>query len=617
MMLTIFIMGSISFTSQTKSQDVVKRAPETQSYYTIGSDPVTATLTSIQEESLLKELREARLSNNKDKVNELQSKFNEMHGITPVPMGPSGPMPVLVSAPHNEGGPFEQDYMTSPITLTSQVWSIATATVPVGAPNAGRLWAAYTSYAAGTDTLWIRYSDNGGATWNAYSGFLYPSTNIDYRSNELDLEVIYDGTSVWVFGVAGLVDASSQLRCNFFRFNTTTFSFYSTILAWPGAVANNGYYNPRITSDESIYGGGAFVYILASFDTADGSSRHCRQKFAYTTSPLAAAPTISYPQANAGGFWWHTTVPAGSYYHGDIAYFSNSGVDRIITVANFPTTVAFPSMYLAWSDNYGTSNTGSLTITEPVANITFGARIAYNGGSTSNRNGMITYTRLFGGTDWDPYYRRTTNGGSTTGDWTGDYIDASTNRARYTDVIAIRGAAGLFKSGYIQDITGGYAAYYTGWGGTSWNSPTGLIVNNIACDSTFGKVRAGYRNGGGDDCLAIWSSANNNVYSSRLCQTTVGIGNKNQIPSVYSLSQNYPNPFNPTTNISFSIPRQGMVKLVVYDVIGKEVATLVNEVKQAGEYNLSFDASKIPSGVYFYKLTSGSFVDTKKMVLVK
>lgn len=85
----------------------------------------------------------------------------------------------------------------------------------------------------------------------------------------------------------------------------------------------------------------------------------------------------------------------------------------------------------------------------------------------------------------------------------------------------------------------------------------------------------------------------------------------------YFLEQNYPNPFNPGTKISFSIPSSDFVSLKVYDVIGKEVATLVDDVKSEGNYNVEFDASSLPSGIYFYKIRAGHFVETKKMVLLK
>ncbi|MEO8514673.1 MAG: alpha/beta fold hydrolase [Ignavibacteria bacterium] len=88
-------------------------------------------------------------------------------------------------------------------------------------------------------------------------------------------------------------------------------------------------------------------------------------------------------------------------------------------------------------------------------------------------------------------------------------------------------------------------------------------------------------------------------------------------PYAFSLSQNYPNPFNPATMINYQLPQKGIVTLKIYDVTGKEVRTLVNEVKDAGSNSVMFDASSLSSGVYFYKLVSGSFTDTKKMVLVK
>ena len=88
------------------------------------------------------------------------------------------------------------------------------------------------------------------------------------------------------------------------------------------------------------------------------------------------------------------------------------------------------------------------------------------------------------------------------------------------------------------------------------------------------------------------------------------------LPTSYALGQNYPNPFNPTTTIQYDIPASGSQKLVtlkVYDVIGREVATLVNETKVAGSYQVTFNASRIASGVYFYKLTAGIVHTNKKI----
>jgi hypothetical protein len=89
------------------------------------------------------------------------------------------------------------------------------------------------------------------------------------------------------------------------------------------------------------------------------------------------------------------------------------------------------------------------------------------------------------------------------------------------------------------------------------------------------------------------------------------------IPESFGVTQNYPNPFNPTTNIEFRLSNSGFVTLKVFDVLGREVATLLNEERQAGIYKATWDASKLPSGVYFYTLRAGDFVETMKMVLAK
>ena len=89
-------------------------------------------------------------------------------------------------------------------------------------------------------------------------------------------------------------------------------------------------------------------------------------------------------------------------------------------------------------------------------------------------------------------------------------------------------------------------------------------------------------------------------------------------PRVFELYQNYPNPFNPTTTIEFTIPADGRVVLKVYDILGREVSTLLDENRNAGEYQqIVLDASKLASGIYFYRLQSGRFTTTKKLVLLK
>jgi hypothetical protein len=90
-----------------------------------------------------------------------------------------------------------------------------------------------------------------------------------------------------------------------------------------------------------------------------------------------------------------------------------------------------------------------------------------------------------------------------------------------------------------------------------------------------------------------------------------------QLPQEYALSQNYPNPFNPSTTIQYQIPKSGMTSLKVYNILGQEVANLVDGVVTAGTHQVTFDASRLSSGIYFYTLHSGNYVATKKLMLLK
>ncbi len=98
--------------------------------------------------------------------------------------------------------------------------------------------------------------------------------------------------------------------------------------------------------------------------------------------------------------------------------------------------------------------------------------------------------------------------------------------------------------------------------------------------------------------------------------TSTGI-QQQSVPAVYSLNQNYPNPFNPATRIAYTLPKAGHVTLTVYNMAGQKVATLFDGNREAGAYTQTFDASNLSSGVYFYRINSGSFTATQKMMLVK
>lgn len=107
------------------------------------------------------------------------------------------------------------------------------------------------------------------------------------------------------------------------------------------------------------------------------------------------------------------------------------------------------------------------------------------------------------------------------------------------------------------------------------------------------------------------------VYWDRFSAVTGLHGNQNEVPQTFILKQNYPNPFNPVTQIEFTIPNDEFVTLRIFDILGREVAVMLEKNMKAGKYTTSFDGSKISSGVYFYRIEAGRFADTKKMILMK
>ena len=130
--------------------------------------------------------------------------------------------------------------------------------------------------------------------------------------------------------------------------------------------------------------------------------------------------------------------------------------------------------------------------------------------------------------------------------------------------------------------------------------------------------------------VALWEKSNEEIIYSNPVLTSLNEGaivvhksvfakdgTESLQPEVYTLEQNYPNPFNPTTKISFSIPEAGLVQLKVYNLLGEEISTLVNEEKSPGRYEVVFDANNLSSGVYLYTIKSGNFAESKKMILIR
>jgi photosystem II stability/assembly factor-like uncharacterized protein len=217
--------------------------------------------------------------------------------------------------------------------------------------------------------------------------------------------------------------------------------------------------------------------------------------------------------------------------------------------------------------------------------------------------------------------------------------DSGFTYPKIVNAILVRGT-----SIYAGTTSGVYVSYNNGGNWISFN--TGLTDKNIHLLATDGLnvIAAGYNSGtlfllpaNGQRWSTIvmenpifsmntlilndsnvYIGYKDGVYYSPLSEIQTAVKSRTDIvPATYSLQQNYPNPFNPTTTINYSVPKSGLVKIKVYDLLGREVASLVNENKPVGNYSIEFNAGKLTSGIYFYRMESGSFSHTKKLLLVK
>ena len=282
---------------------------------------------------------------------------------------------------------------------------------------------------------------------------------------------------------------------------------------------------------------------------------------------------------NGGINWNSITIPVGGF-----PFFINSNTGWLMPVS--------PGGSGTTSDSVRKTTNGGLNWTAPWgtnAQVGFNA-IHFsdiNNGWAVGKNGIVLHT---------------TNGGSSWNYVTNLGINSSYNSKAVFFINSNTGWIGTDRDNEYPKVL------YTNNGGNSW------IIQNTPIPGIPG-----------DDIFSIFFYDANNGWLTadygRICHTTNGgVWVKNistEVPSSFSLKQNYPNPFNPTTNIRFDLPKSGNVKLVVFDALGREVVTLVNEQLKPGTYEVDWNGSGYPSGVYFYQLTTGEFSDTKKMLMIK
>ena len=558
---------------------------------------------------LSKQLNEARESGNIQITKELENQINTLVGSKPVTPG-FGPqaIPLTESIILRNG----DDPRTIKKITSGYIWATATTTQNTD----GRIWVATTHYnAIGTDTLRIFYSDDGGLTWAYLIGYTY-AADVDFRTDDLDIEILNNGVD-WYIYISGSINYTGEAYSFVARFKADGSEFFHGYL--PKNSSTNQYWT-RIVSDYPLYSNNAYVYIVATLDSVTSATT----KTVYTRAfiiqdPYAASPTILNRNSFGSTYtWFYPSAPLDAFTRSDVAYYDSllSG-DRIVTSTIFENIPGDVTMYMSYSNDYMATvpyiqNSFTLTYlsSQPI--------MSFSGGNDQLKGCITTVRNYANGPDKDAMYIVTNDGGTT---WNQGYIDGSTDTTVKADVIGLRGIDGHFKFAWINlDAPNPEFLYSTGYLGGSFvlTNPVPMYGEGIFPSDGFGG-RAGYKLTGTDSCFAVFESlpGGSNAYAVSGCDEPVSVENNDPAPDNYSLSQNYPNPFNRITTIKYSIPSLSFVKIKVYNLLGQEIAELVNKELQTGNYEVSFDATNFPSGIYFYRMEAGNFVQTKKMILMK
>lgn len=371
----------------------------------------------------------------------------------------------------------------------------------------------------------------------------------------------------------------------------------TTVYAGDGGVSGGAGGNAHVYKTTNL--GVNWSIILSTGGTAGFINSIVFQKnnpligFVESDPPSGAGQAYWVQKTTDGGLTWTLQSPPPP---GITNYASSQNGMYVIDNQFWGHGCSYALAAAGASKMWGTSNGGT-----SYFNATF--PIGTTSGFTSGIAFSSDKLRGFAGTSGSlPNVGKTVNGGTT---WTSFSIGTGVTgyfNCKWiygTEIVYIAGQVGA--SGVIKRSSDG---------GTTW---TQMTTNGIV-----GITHMDYYKDPATNAIDMFAVATDGSVIHYLDNSLVGINpNNNSVPTAFKLEQNYPNPFNPTTTINYSIPKNGNVSLKIYDMLGHEVINVVNGYQVAGNYTETINASELPSGVYFYTLTSGDFTDSKKMTLVK
>lgn len=432
---------------------------------------------------------------------------------------------------------------------------------------------------SGYDFLILKYSNSGTLLW--YRTWSYLTSN----SNDIASSIALDASGN-VF-VTGSCDNNAQ----FGRIATLKYSSSGNI-QWAQTYFVTGWsgnhYGRKIITDAS---GNCYVTGTGKSDV-NGSNQYVTLKY-NSTGNLQWA---QYNIANAN----YNSRPNDIAIDGSGNVFVTGESYTSLTNSEW-RTIKYSSLgVFQWVKTYN----GNANLVDKAVSIDVdGTGYIYVTGYTFNTATASDFTTIKYNTSGNSLWVQNYNG-------TGNSTDAATD-------IFVDGSGNSYTTGYSAGSGSGYdyaTVKYNANGVQQWaqryngpangpDSPSDVFVDNTGNVYVTG-------NSVGIGTFVDYATV-------KYSQTTGIEPISGIIPDKFNLSQNYPNPFNPTTNIEFSLPVSGNVKISVYDMLGKEVSVLANQFMQAGTYKSDFDANSLPSGTYFYRIETEGFTDTKKMMLIK
>lgn len=479
-----------------------------------------------------------------------------------------------------------------------------------------------TGWISCTDTVYR--TTNGGTNW---TGKYVPGTNISLSfinsqmgyvcSDSGRISKTTDGGLNWTLQNSNCVEdlncisTPSINKCYSVGNRQTVVSTLNAGSNWvcvPYSYTNNALNYVKAFAPSTVYAIGS-VKFLKSFDsgTAWTVSNNPILNYSYSmffvdsqTGWIGGNSRIFNKTTNGGLTWENCTLPPGAgggvgsgifFINSQTGWHSNGRyIFKTINGGSNWTEFEYPEFYYFNKLFFVNDLTGWASGEDGLIIKTT------NGGSNWVSQGH------FGGVPISIFFLNSQTG------WysTSNVVRKTTNSGTSWDSIAT--VTNLSGITFLSPLTGWGASiggiYKTTNGGFNWNRQN-TEIGGINCFS-FLDENTGWAVGSNGVILKTTTSGN--VFISQI---------STEIPEKFSLYQNYPNPFNPSTNIKFDIHKQGIATLKVFDLLGKEMETLVDEQLSVGTYEITFNASSLPSGIYFYVLKTGDFVESNKMILVK